>query len=426
MQQLKAGIRRYVWFLFVLWCVLAVGIWQQSKQTVQLLSTVNELGRKVEEVRNFFNFELPYRVQHVDPVSLRLQLVYAVRLQLESEYLEGILPPDLTQLLYSTDRFLENAHAFIGSDKELVSLAEQLRNNRDRDNNSEKVHSMYYRLGALVLESIFSDSATNADTYRELDSLFIASDSLVVEERTAFQRRLAQTSSVLAANAQGSYLAEQLLKPDLANQFATTNMALEQSLAKLIELLGGVSGLFLVMVTWAAFDKRDPINSAGNETSEVSSNSLKAEINPNTGLLKKNDVQTTPPSSSSEEMPVVTDEPYIDINKMLESLSGDEEAVRMLLEVFIQDHSNDGTKLCQLFHSDQEQAQRVVHSLKGVSGSLGAMPLNSISGDIELLIKEKQNVPDNKLARLNDILDQTILFATNVLKSEKIQKTLKY
>ncbi len=416
MQQLKAGIRRYVWFLFVLWCVLTLGIWQQSKQTVQMLSTVNELGSKVEEVRNFFNFELPYRVQHVDPVSLKLQLVYSVRLQLEHEYLDGISPPDLTQLFYATDRFLENAHAFIGSDNELVSLAEQLRNNRARDNNSDQVHSMYYRLGALVLESIFSDSATKADTYRELDSLFIASDSLMVDERTAFQRRLAQTSSVLAANAQGRYLAEQLLKPDLANQFATTNMALEQSLTKLMVWLGGISGLFLVMVTWAAFGKREPSNSAGVEISALCSKSLEGGRRLDTGVLNKKALV----SPSSGDMTVVADEPYIDISKMLESLSGDEEAVRMLLEVFIQEHSSDGTKLCRVLNSDKQQAQRIVHSLKGVSGSLGAMPLNSISGDIELLIKEQQNVTESQLTKLNCVLEQTILFATHILKSEKL------
>jgi HPt (histidine-containing phosphotransfer) domain-containing protein len=427
LQQLKASLRRYVWLLFILWCVLAVGFWQQSKQTIQMLSTVNELGSKIEEVRNFFNFELTNRVQHVDPTALKLQLVYAVRLQLEHESSGGIFPPDLTQLFYATDRFLENAHAFIGSDHELVSLAEQLRSSRARGNNSEKVHSMYYRLGALVLESIFSDSNTSADTYRELDSLFIESDSLIVEERSAFQRRLAQTSNVLAANAQGRYLAKQLLKPDLANQLATTNMTLERALTQLIVLFGGVSGLFLWVVTWAAFGKKESNNLNGIKVTDTSAALLqtdKPDISIDEGSSKKNEQQVTVTHSSSEKTPALVDVPYIDINKMLESLSGDEEAVHMLLEVFIQDHSNDGVKLCQLLDADKEQAQRVVHSLKGVSGSLGAMPLSSISGDIELLIKEKQNVPESKLNKLKDILEQTILFAKRVLKSEKIQKTL--
>lgn len=423
MQQLKAGIRRYVWFLFVLWCVLTLGIWQQSKQTVQMLSTVNELGSKVEEVRNFFNFELTNRVQHADPTALKLQLVYAVRLQLEHESSGGIFSPDLTQLFYATDRFLENAHAFIGSDHELVSLAEQLQSSRARDNNSEKVHSMYYRLGALVLESIFSDSTTSADTYRELDSLFIESDSLIVEERSAFQRRLAQTSNVLAANAQGRYLAKQLLKPDLANQLATTNMTLERALTQLIVLFGGVSGLFLWVVSWAAFGKKEPNNLDGIKVTDTNAALLqtdKPDISIDVRSSKKNEQHVTVTHSSSEKTPALVDVPYIDINKMLESLSGDEEAVRMLLEVFIQEHSSDGTKLCRVLNSDKQQAQRIVHSLKGVSGSLGAMPLNSISGDIELLIKEQQNVTESQLTKLNCVLEQTILFATHILKSEKL------
>lgn len=415
MQQLKAGIRRYVWFLFALWCAFAVGIWQLSKQTIQTISTVNELGSKVEEVRNFFNFELPYRVQHVDQVSLKLQLVYAVRSQLEFESSEGVISTDLTQLLYSTDRFLENAYAFIASDSELNLLAEQLRRSRTLENNSEQVDDMYYRLGALVLESIFSDSATNADTYRELDSLFIESDSLDVAERATFQRGLAQTSSVLAVNAQGRYLAAQLLKPDLANQLATTNIHLEKQLIKLLALLGVGSGWFLALATWAAYNKsaaKKPVDPTLSKTQleSISTNAFHAN----------NEVREPVTESLPGNAAVALDEPYIDLAKMLDYLSGDEDAVRMLLEVFIHDHSDDGIKLRQVLNEDHQRAQLIVHSLKGVSGSLGAMPLHYISSEIERLIKDKQKISESKLAQLHHVLEQTTLFADSVLKSEKI------
>lgn len=158
--------------------------------------------------------------------------------------------------------------------------------------------------------------------------------------------------------------------------------------------------------------QKEPNNLNGIKVTDTSADLLqtdKPDISIDEGSSKKNEQQVTVTHSSSEKTPALVDVPYIDINKMLESLSGDEEAVHMLLEVFIQDHSNDGVKLCQLLNADKEQAQRVVHSLKGVSGSLGAMPLSSISGDIELLIKEKQNVPESKLNKLKDILEQTIL-----------------
>ncbi|KLE23231.1 histidine phosphotransferase [Vibrio diabolicus] len=428
MLKLKEGMRRFVWFWFVLWCVLALGIWLQAKQTIQTISTVNELGSKVEEVRHFFNFDLPYRVKHVDQVSLKLQLAYAVRLQLESEFSEGKITPDITQLLYATDRFLESARAFVGSDSELVSLAEQLRRSRARDENSEQIQSMYYRLGALVLESIFSDSATNSDTYRDLDRLFIESDTLSPQERSAFQRQLAQTSSALSAKAQGSYLVNQLLNPDFPNQLTSINDQLEQKLMTFVTWLSVISGLFLSLISWGLFSQRTvqpliPSRAEDKESEQAGGSyvvfSAQSESSQNSQV---NEQSHNEPNSSQVE--VVEREPYIDINKMLDSLSGDESAVRMLLEVFIQDHSGDGSKMHRLLEEDKEQAQRVAHSLKGVSGSLGAMPLHCISGDIELLIKQGQKVPEEKLTRLDDVLKQTILFANHVLNSEKIQEAL--
>ncbi|MEN2270459.1 Hpt domain-containing protein [Vibrio diabolicus] len=426
--KLKEGMRRFVWFWFVLWCVLALGIWLQAKQTIQTISTVNELGSKVEEVRHFFNFDLPYRVKHVDQVSLKLQLAYAVRLQLESEFSEGKITPDITQLLYATDRFLESARAFVGSDSELVSLAEQLRRSRARDENSEQIQSMYYRLGALVLESIFSDSATNSDTYRDLDRLFIESDTLSPQERSAFQRQLAQTSSALSAKAQGSYLVNQLLNPDFPNQLTSINDQLEQKLMTFVTWLSVISGLFLSLISWGLFSQKTvqpliPSRAEDKESEQAGGSyvvfSAQSESAQNSQVNKQSHNE---PNSSQVE--VVEREPYIDINKMLDSLSGDESAVRMLLEVFIQDHSGDGSKMHRLLEEDKEQAQRAAHSLKGVSGSLGAMPLHCISSDIELLIKQGQQVPEEKLTRLDDVLKQTILFANHVLNSEKIQEAL--
>lgn len=450
MLQFKEGIRRAVWLLFAVWCAFAVGIWLQAQQTIRTISTIDELSSKVDEVRNIFHFELPYRAQHVDQVSLKLQLVYAVRLQLESEHSAGWGSPDLTQLLYSTDRFLEGARTFIGSDSELVALADQLHNSRESASNSEQLRTMYYRLGALVLEAMFSDAATSADTYQELDSLFTESQNLESKEQASFQRRLAQTSSVLAAHAQGSHLSNQLLNPEFPNQLASVISTLEQKLTFYITFLALVSGSLLALISWSLFSK----------TALVTKESLAPNKNeetpafPSTPVLEKahvaetkhevvekaesvvqtesprpkEDGDATPPyqnmATESEDSGIK--EPYIDIEKMLDSLSGDEESVRMLLEVFIQDHAEDSEKLKGLIAEgkDKEHAQRVAHSLKGVSGSIGAMPLHYISGDIESLIKQGEQVSDDKLDQLEDTLQKTTLFAERVLNSENIREVL--
>lgn len=450
MLQFKEGIRRAVWLLFAVWCAFAVGIWLQAQQTIRTISTIDELSSKVDEVRNIFHFELPYRAQHVDQVSLKLQLVYAVRLQLESEHSAGWGSPDLTQLLYSTDRFLEGARTFIGSDSELVALADQLHNSRESASNSEQLRTMYYRLGALVLEAMFSDAATSADTYQGLDSLFTESQNLESKEQASFQRRLAQTSSVLAAHAQGSHLSNQLLNPEFPNQLASVISTLEQKLTFYITFLALVSGSLLALISWALFSKTVLVT----EESLTPNKNGETPVVPSTPVLEKahvaetkhemvekaeSVVQTEPPrpkedddatppnqnmATESEDSGIK--EPYIDIEKMLDSLSGDEESVRMLLEVFIQDHAEDSEKLKGLIAEgkDKEHAQRVAHSLKGVSGSIGAMPLHYISGDIESLIKQGEQVSDDKLDQLEDTLQQTTLFAERVLNSENIREVL--
>ncbi|HDM8229505.1 TPA: Hpt domain-containing protein [Vibrio campbellii] len=447
MLQFKEGIRRSAWFLFAAWCVFAVSIWLQAQQTIRTISTVDELSSKIDEVRNIFNFELPYRAQHVDEVSLKLQLVYAVRLQLESEHSHRLGAPDLTQLFYLTDRFLEGARTFIGSDSELVALADQLHNSRESGSNSLELRTMYYRLGAMVLEAMFSDAATSTDTYQELDLLFTASQGLDVKEQASFQRRLDQTSSVLAAHAQGSHLSNQLLNPELPNQLASVIGSLERKLTFYITFLTLVSGSLLTAYSWAVFVKKAPTSQAALTSvqekgepphpSPVESGSEERkpefvgqnEQETHADLFRPKEQSVTQPSVESvdpEGDAPSLNEPYIDIEKMLDSLSDDEDSVRMLLEVFIQDHTEDGAKLRVLVTEgkDKDQAQRITHSLKGVSGSIGAMPLHYISGDIEALIKQGERVTDDKLDLLEQVLQETTLFADKVLNSENIREVL--
>ncbi|WP_050906648.1 Hpt domain-containing protein [Vibrio campbellii] len=447
MLQFKEGIRRSAWFLFAAWCVFAVGIWLQAQQTIRTISTVDELSSKIDEVRNIFNFELPYRAQHVDEVSLKLQLVYAVRLQLESEYSHRLGAPDLTQLFYLTDRFLEGARTFIGSDSELVALADQLHNSRESGSNSLELRTMYYRLGAMVLEAMFSDAATSTDTYQELDLLFTASQGLDVKEQASFQRRLDQTSSVLAAHAQGSHLSNQLLNPELPNQLASVIGSLERKLTFYITFLTLVSGSLLAAYSWAVFAKKAPTSQAALTSvqekgepphpSPVESGSEERkpaffgqnEQETHADFLcpkEQNVMQPSVESVNTEDDAPSVNEPYIDIEKMLDSLSDDEDSVRMLLEVFIQDHTEDGAKLRVLVTEgkDKDQAQRIAHSLKGVSGSIGAMPLHYISGDIEAMIKQGERVTDDKLDLLEQVLQETTLFADKVLNSENIREVL--
>ncbi|MGR5132292.1 Hpt domain-containing protein [Vibrio alfacsensis] len=72
-------------------------------------------------------------------------------------------------------------------------------------------------------------------------------------------------------------------------------------------------------------------------------------------------------------------------------------------------------------NDDRESAQRLVHSLKGVSGNLGAMALYTVSSDIEHLMKQGIEVSETLIVELSNELERTVEFAQQVLNREKIR-----
>nr|WP_164837209.1 Hpt domain-containing protein [Vibrio alfacsensis] len=119
-----------------------------------------------------------------------------------------------------------------------------------------------------------------------------------------------------------------------------------------------------------------------------------------------------------ERSTIVNSSPVLDIEKMLDSMSGDEDAIRTLLEVFIKEHKDDAEKFRVQLKSEKQSAQRIVHSLKGVSGSLGAMPLYGIARDIEYALKSGEQVSEDLINQLSHTLEQSITFAQQVLDNE--------
>ena len=434
MIQARSVLRRFSWLLFVIWSIAAVALWTSYRSTEQSVKAVDELGTKIDEVRNSFRFELPYRVQHADDISLTLQLIYAVRLQLESQSKSALWAPDVTQLLYTTDRFLESANKFVTSDLELLSLAEALQETRVAAGGSDALQAMVARLGAHILDALFINRANNQTSYQELDQLFIESMSLPQAQRDDFQRLLAQASGVLSRHAQGKYLVTHLSSPDFTHQLRKFEEEVHLRLEHLVLMMTLLSGSLLFVFCYIAYETKQPRPNKETHLSEPqrlgrASCSEQGVQEPNEDV---NDVsQCSNQKAADFHAPAAVYEPretaeskFIDIDKMLDALSGDEESVRMLLDVFIQDHAGDSDKLRQLLSEDLEHAQRVAHSLKGVSGSLGAMPLHHISAEIEDLLKQGSQVPESVLLKLTTILESTILFAKDSLETETLQESL--
>ncbi|MGF1814603.1 Hpt domain-containing protein, partial [Vibrio splendidus] len=130
---------------------------------------------------------------------------------------------------------------------------------------------------------------------------------------------------------------------------------------------------------------------------------------------------------NTEEAPVaekhiasVTDsKPAIDIEDMLETLDGDAESVELLLGVFVQDHADDYTKFKSLLTKDETSAARIVHSLKGVAGSIKASRLAIIAATIEMTMKQSRAISEHDLEELEAAIKASIDAAFEYLDKQR-------
>ncbi len=85
----------------------------------------------------------------------------------------------------------------------------------------------------------------------------------------------------------------------------------------------------------------------------------------------------------------------IDVDLVLERISGKTVLLKKLLFSFAKDFKNMTDRIEDAFiMDDKEEAQRLIHSLKGVSGNLSALPLYDASKQLEkAIIDEPENFP---------------------------------
>jgi HPt (histidine-containing phosphotransfer) domain-containing protein len=96
----------------------------------------------------------------------------------------------------------------------------------------------------------------------------------------------------------------------------------------------------------------------------------------------------------------------IDIAEGLRRVGGNRKLYRKLLIEFLQDHSHDVHAIRNaLDQEDLETAQRIAHTIKGVSGSIGAGDLQRDAESLETAFKEaQQDLYPELLSRLEDVL----------------------
>ncbi|KGY11913.1 histidine kinase [Vibrio tubiashii] len=421
---------KFGWMLLAIWILSIAAIVNSYRAADAIKQQVYELGSSIQELRNTFYFDSPYSVHMADSQSLNLQLIYALRLQLGAHYENSWLLPDINRLLFTTDRFIEQSQIYLNNNLELLSLVDQMGTMRERYS-GQLTEPLYFQLSSNILEAIFGDSTTSPQVYRDLDNIYSQSNQLVAKERKDLQQVLAQVSSVLGGYAQGRYIVEKLQTHDVHNQISVLRGEFDDLLVRHIWF-----GLALTLVVFCGFmvllRSSVRLQSAKMKTQtdspqqdqashSVPSNQKEISTELETGIATplQNPASTDLATELKTQQAVELQLQEIDFEKMLESLNNDIESVCMLLEVFIEDHLEDGEKIEQLLTSDPETAQRKAHSLKGVGGNLGATKLREAASKVEASLKDFNRIEPNELDELKQRLERAIKEARIFLNEHK-------
>ncbi len=397
-----------------LFCLLV--IFSQYRATAKMSGNVVELGNNIMAFHNSLHFQSPYRVTHTNDMSLNLQLIYSLRVQLEADYEESWLQPDVTHLIYVVDKFIEKSQLFLNTDLDILTMVEQLKSLRTEYENRPEIRRYYVELGAYLFEALFTEGEQSPEIYRSLDKILVASQSMPSDDRQHLQLILAKVSKLLSQYAESGNLVDRLLQHEIYRELHTLEHKY-YGMFGLINLLMFIvgTGLFASLLVLVLLERRrcrrmlEAFQLEYEQTMSADHN-----VDQKHNVAQKN--ATIPKKESSEvlvssdhlpiaELPV---ESKIDIQQMLSSLNDDKESVKMLLRVFIEDHYEDCEKLRGQIASDLGAAMRTAHSLKGVAGTIGANELRVIAIDIEAKLKQEEVPTEAEIQDLGQCLDQTV------------------
>ncbi|CAH6822546.1 Phosphorelay protein LuxU [Vibrio chagasii] len=442
--------------ILVLWLLPSLALLNLSRSYTNSLAQIEELGIRVNELRQSLYFSEPLRVSRINELALDAQLVYSIRLQIESDFQNAFFRPDVNQLLYVADQFLEKFDEFIPIESQVQEIVDNIRLLRADESLSPKLKPLLNEFGVVVFEAMYSDSQSSSATYRAFDSILERSYKLKTEEQDAIQQLLANASALLVDYAQLNFLVDKIKQNSVNKQIIKLEAEYHERQFNLLLVMLGLSLVAMsALVVWSISVRK----SAQQPKAELSADpepsmekvvqfSDKEELFPETSVEPPPSVtekleSDSDAASNQQTQPLqtmdtasqpdlqeaalterhaasVTDsKPAIDIEDMLETLDGDAESVELLLGVFVQDHANDFEKFKALLTKDETSAARIVHSLKGVAGSIKASRLAIIAASIEMTMKQSRAISEHDLTELEQAIRASVDSAVEYLDNQR-------
>ncbi len=442
--------------LLALWLLPSLALLNLSRSYTNSLAQIEELGIRVNELRQSLYFSEPLRVSRINDLALDAQLVYSIRLQIESDFQHAFFRPDVNQLLYVADQFLEKFDEFIPIESQVQEIVDNIRLLRADESLSPKLKPLLNEFGVVVFEAMYSDSQSSSATYRAFDSILERSYKLKTEEQDAIQQLLANASALLVDYAQLNFLVDKIKQNSVNKQIIKLEAEYHERQFNLLLVMLGLSLVAMsALVVWSISVRK----SAQQPKAELSADpepsmekvvqfSDKEELFPETSvepppsvtekLESDSDAASNQPKQPLQTMDTVSQpdlqeaalterhaasvtdsKPAIDIEDMLETLDGDAESVELLLGVFVQDHANDFEKFKALLTKDETSAARIVHSLKGVAGSIKASRLAIIAASIEMTMKQSRAISEHDLTELEQAIRASVDSAVEYLDNQR-------
>lgn len=177
----------YALGIFFVWLLSGAFIFTQVIGMRTVVEAVAEIGNKIEEIHASFAEDRALRIQREAETSLDVQLIYALRIQLEASYLPSFFSPDITQFIHSTDRFLDNVKAMLAIDSELSDLVAEIRHQRNLHAQSESLLP-FALLGSYLSEATLSNSIRLSPVFKDIDNLMLVASDLPEQPKVALQK----------------------------------------------------------------------------------------------------------------------------------------------------------------------------------------------------------------------------------------------
>ncbi|PKF78925.1 hypothetical protein CW749_13155 [Vibrio sp. vnigr-6D03] len=448
----KKNIKFLIFAVLLVWGVISTVFYVQFSQLRQDAESVDLLSSQIEEFRYTLSFPDPIRAQHIEQMSLSLELVKSVAVQIESGTNAGFWSPETAQLVYLTDRFVERAENYLNVAMDIRGLSDQILKAKSSEGVPDGLVTLYNELGAYMFSSFYTDTNLNPPNFMTLESIMLRSEQFDASYKRQIQTLLSQSSIILAEHAQLSYVTEEIIKHSIVREIDEVKFGFKESEKRIFTLTLLLGGVLIFALSWFVYSgvsrpTRLGTVSTKSEGDELSSQSKSTSIaqGSNTStqtatdemngapLIKSESLQHSDlPSASSSNVNshtsfILPDESKISTSTsepvnvsntalpsgfnpdaMLETFDHDEESVLMVLNVFLQDHGDDVNKLKDALVKEKDQAHRIAHSLKGVAGNLGTTSLRDICAEIENVLKEGAFPSEQSILELERCLKLTV------------------